>query len=207
MTENKPKKQLGLKIAAVVCLCILAYSLFCLFTATSFFPWSHEVHEPVYISASSAEEAVELFGDDLLLRQFGEIYGDREFLKYKLALKDKNATLDDRSGWTVLRASNTGPDFFYNLHINIEKPAQLPHPALSGSLDDAGKVEINGITVYYSVSEDEFPPTPEGELSAVFQRGGYWYVFHYSFYPSAEARLTTDYFDMAWQALCTLLEG
>ena len=192
MTENKPKKQLGLKIAAVVCLCILAYSLFCLFTATSFFPWSHEVHEPVYISASSAEEAVELFGDDLLLRRFAEIDGENKTARYTLTMKDESATINDRSGWSVLDAFNFGDGF--SCIMNIAFNGVLSY---GGEFD--GKTDINGITVRYWSS----PPTAEngGTLSAVFERGGYKYHFSYSY------KNETDNYDMAWQALCTLLEG
>ena len=194
MTDTKPKKQTGLKIAAVVCLCILAYSIFCLITSTPMIPMipsKQGYTEPVSVSTTSLEEATELFGDDLLLRQFAEIEGGNRTARYVLTLKDENATLNDRSGWNRLDAFNTGDGF--SCMMNIAFSGAVTY---DGEFD--GKTEINGVTVRYwfSPSADESGDA----LSAVFERGGYKYYFSYYYTDK------TENYDEAWQALYTLLE-
>ena len=192
MTDTKPKKQLGLKIAAVVCFCILVFAIVCLVTGMTHRVSDCEYHEPVQVSTTSTEEAAELFGDDLLLRQFAEIEGGNGTARYTLTLKDEKSTLDDRSGWRYLESFNYGDGFVCNMNIAFSGTSSY-----GGEFD--GKTDVNGITVRYwfSPSADESGDA----LSAVFERGGYKYYF--SYYYSDK----TENYDEAWQALYTLLEN
>jgi len=189
----KDKKYIMLKILAIACLCILFFSIVCLITS---FPYRPKP-EPITISTSSADEAAELFGDDLPLRQFAEIDGGNGTARYTLTLTDERSTLDDRAGWRYLEAYNYGDGFVCRMTIAFN--GRIPWG------DITGKTEINGHTVRYRLEPPAAGTDTGGVFSAAFDRDGSKYIFSYTYKAAADAPDDTEDYDEAWQALYTLL--
>ena len=193
LNEKKPTVWYKiLKIAAAACLCILALAILSVITGIPLFPRHNDHHEPITVSTTSTDEAIELFGDDLLLRQFAEIEGGNGTARYTL-IKDEKSALDDRSGWRYLESYNYGDGFACYMNIAFSGTSSY-----GGEFD--GKTDINGITVRYREDSPETVIDYYRKFWAYFERNGYKYLFSYT------CKDASDNYDAAWQALYSLLE-
>lgn len=166
-----------------------------------------------HIMTGSTDEAIQLFGDKLLLDRYGAISEEGESVTYSLKLVDDGSTIDDRDKWIMLDATSFGKGFLFSLCIFFDCRDNRIDDARNAMKSDevmqSDTITINGTQADYALVENRLKPGVANSLLAIFEYEGNVYSFDYDVSTAVSKAESLDEaqhcIEAGWAALYYLL--
>jgi len=166
-----------------------------------------------HIMTGSTDEAIRLFGDNLLLARYGDISDGCDSITYSLELVDDGSTIENRDKWVMLDATSFGKGCLFSMHIYFDPLDSRIDDARSvimgNDVMQADAIFINGTQVDYALEENRSKPGAANSLLTMFEYNGNVYCFDYDVSSTVHKTENLDEaqhcIDAAWSALYHLL--